>query len=63
VSPTVYLLHATSKAAKAWTKKHISENATKLGDAIAVEHRYIEDIVSAMLDSGFKVGIDFLVQS
>jgi len=42
---TVYLLRPISTEAKAWVETHIPDDAQWLGEAVAVEHRYIADIV------------------
>ena len=59
---TVYLLRAESDTAQAWIDDHIPEDATRFGGGVAVEHRYISDIVKGMIEDGLKPEVDFSVQ-
>jgi hypothetical protein len=52
---TVYLIHAVSPAGHAWIENHIASDAPSLGDAVAVEHRFIADIVLAAIREGLEV--------
>ena len=52
---TVYLLRPLTDAAREWVAEHIPEDAQYLGDAVAVEHRYIADIVSGIRNDGLTV--------
>ncbi len=56
--PTVYLLRPLSEAAKEWARDHLPLDAQMLGDAIAVEHRYIGAIVEGIQKDGLTVGED-----
>jgi len=49
---TVYLLRPISTRAKIWTREHLPADAPRLGGALAVEHRYIVDIISGMQRDG-----------
>ena len=49
---TVYLLRPLTPAAFDWIEKHIPEDAQRLGNAIAVEHRYIGPIAEGILADG-----------
>jgi len=60
---SVYLLRAESDAGQVWIDEHISEDAMRFGGGVAVEHRYIRDIVDGMLTDGLEPGTDFSVQS
>jgi hypothetical protein len=42
-------------AAFEWIENHIPEDAQRLGNAIAVEHRYIADIVAGIQGDGLAV--------
>ena len=42
---SVYLLQPNTHAAHDWIGEHIPEDAQTLGESIAVEHRYIWDII------------------
>ena len=44
-SGSVYLIQSMTKAGSDWIKEHIPEDAARLGDAVAVEHRYICDVI------------------
>jgi hypothetical protein len=52
---TVYLLDWLTKQGKEWMREHLPEDALKMGDSVAVEHRYIDDIVQGMRDDGLVV--------
>lgn len=52
---TVYLLHPLTDAAHEWVAEHLPEDAQRLGNAIAVEHRYIRDIVDGARNDGLAV--------
>lgn len=52
---TIFLLRPVSSAGQAWIDEHIPEDAQSLGNAVAVEHRYIEDIVEGALEDGLVV--------
>lgn len=59
---TLYLLIPISEAAKAWVSENVTvEPYSWLGPNIGVEHRFIEDIVSAMESDGLVRGTDFSV--
>jgi hypothetical protein len=52
---SVYLLRPISPAGGAWVDQHIPSDATWFGGAIAVEHRYIHDIVAGAISDGLEV--------
>ena len=52
---SVYLLCPLTDEARDWTKENIPEDAQTLGPNIAVEHRYIEDIVEGIRADGLVV--------
>ncbi len=52
---TVYLLVPLTSAAHEWIDAHVGDDAQTLGDSVAVEHRYIEDIVSGIRSDGLTV--------
>lgn len=52
---TLYLLYPISAAAKEWAEEHIDPNHQSLGNGIAVEHRYIGDIVEGITADGLTV--------
>ena len=49
---TVYLLQPLMHAAHAWIAEHLPTDALRLGDAVAVEWRYIGDVVGGAIDDG-----------
>ena len=52
---SVYLLRPLTPAAFDWIEEHIPEDAQRLGNAVAVEHRYISDIVAGIQNDGLAV--------
>lgn len=52
---TVYLLHPLTDAAREWVAEHLPEDAQRLGNGIAVEHRFIRDIVDGARNDGLAV--------
>jgi len=52
---TVYLLRPLSPMALDWIEVHIPEDAQYLGNAVAVEHRYISDIVAGIQGDGLVI--------
>lgn len=52
---SLFLLRPTTKVGQEWIDEHIPEDAMKMGTAVAVEHRYIEDIVLGALSDGLAV--------
>lgn len=61
LQPTVYVIEATSDKARRWLELHLSEPLCFANDRIAVEHRYIEDIITAMKRARLKEGVDYTV--
>ena len=52
---TVYLLFATSPVGEAWIDEHLPEDALQFVGGIAVEHRFIADIVAGAVHDGLVV--------
>lgn len=52
---TVYLIHAVSPVGHAWIERHIVPDALRLGTAVAVEHRFIIEIILAAIHDGLVV--------
>ena len=52
---TVYLLRPLTPAAFDWIDEHIPDDAQRLGNAIAVEHRYIGPIAEHILADGLLI--------
>ena len=52
---SIFLLIPNTEAAKEWINAHIPEDAPTIGPNIAVEHRYIGDIVDGIVKDGLTV--------
>lgn len=52
---TVYLVEPQNARASVHLRQHVSDEALWLGYALAVEHRFIVDLVAALQDAGFEV--------
>ena len=54
---TVYTVRPVSKRAGEWTNEHVRlESWQWLGDAFAVEHRYLDDLIDGIRGDGLTVG-------
>jgi hypothetical protein len=50
---TLYVLHPLTPAARAWINQNIDSSALRFGpNGIAIEHRYIADIMDGMKRDG-----------
>lgn len=52
---SIFLLTPVSAAGEAWANDHLPEDAARFGFGIAVEHRYIADIVDGIRNDGLEV--------
>ena len=52
---TVYLVRPLTRSALAWLTEHTAEDAQWLGNGLAVEHRYVADLVAGLREHGFTV--------
>jgi len=52
---TVYLLRPLTPAAFEWVEQYLPQDAQRLGNAVAVEHRYIAEIVAGIQNDGLAV--------
>ena len=53
---TVYLVRPLTGRVSAWLREHTdADNSTWFGNALAVEHRYISDLVAGMRDACLAV--------
>lgn len=52
---TVFLLTPITIQAREWIDENVSEERTNFGDGIAVEHRYIVDLVEGIQRDGLVV--------
>lgn len=58
-SGSVYLLYCDTDTAQEWAASYLPERQPWEGDAWAVEHDYIEDIVGAMIvEAGLTVTLN-----
>jgi hypothetical protein len=53
--PSVYLVLPRTAAGDAWLAEHISPDAQRIGSSVAVEHRFIRDIVRGAVADGLGV--------
>jgi len=51
----IFLFHLFTDAAREWCGEHIPNDAQWFGGALAVEHRYAQDVAQGMLDDGLVV--------
>lgn len=49
------LVHLETVAAREWVDQHVSSDAQFFGRALAVEPRYLEDLLIGMSDAGLLV--------
>lgn len=54
-SGSIVLLRPNTAAASAWCDEHLPEDATWFGGSVAVEPRYISDIVDGAISDGLTV--------
>ena len=52
---TIYLVHPLTEPALAWLTEHVSEDSQWFGNALAVEHRFVADLVAGMRDAGLVI--------
>lgn len=52
---TVYMVSPLNATAKEFLYARLGEEAQFLGEAVAVEHRYIADLVTSLRSEGFLV--------
>jgi hypothetical protein len=52
---SIYLLFATSSLGEAWVNNHIPDDAQWFAGGVAVEHRYIGEIVAGAVADGLRV--------
>jgi hypothetical protein len=51
----VNALHLHTRRATAWVKNHVVGGRQLLDNALAVEHRFVEDIVCGMDEAGLRL--------
>ena len=52
---SIFLLEPRTRAARNWIDEHIADNAQFWGECVAVEHRYIWDLVEGIVADGYSV--------
>ena len=60
---TAYLIVPLNEGCENWLKENIAEGGIWVGSSIAVEHRFIEDIINGLSQHGLKEGVDFQVKN
>jgi len=60
---SVYLLRPISSAASEWTEEHLPPDAMSFAGGVAIEWRYLNDILFGMESDGLAQGVDFEVIS
>lgn len=55
---SIILFRPLTPDGDAWIENNIGSDAQYFGDALAVEHRYAEDIAEGMMSDGLTVGED-----
>jgi hypothetical protein len=53
---SIVLLRPVSNAARDWADTFLPPDAQTLGPSIAIERRYIGDIVEGIIDAGLTIG-------
>lgn len=56
-SGTLYLFHLNTNAARDWVQEFVSEDRQFFGNALAVEHRFVEDLAAALSQDGLAVEV------
>jgi hypothetical protein len=59
--PSVFLIRPLTAQCDDWLTENVSDDAMYLGRSLAVEHRYVEDLVMGLRENGFMPGKDFEV--
>lgn len=52
---SIFLFRILTDAAQSWVDENVSEEAQWMGNGLAVEHRYAEDLAQGMLNAGLNV--------
>ena len=59
---TIYILRPLTDSAEEWVEEFVqAEPYQRICGGIAVEHGYVDTIVSAMVEAGYEQGADFEV--
>ena len=58
--PTIYIITPKTNKAKAWVGQNVPlEDWQWMGDGFVVEHGYINDLVTGMVEADLRQGRDF----
>jgi hypothetical protein len=57
--PSVYLITPLTPECGDWLKDNVSEDAMYFGLSLAVEHRYLKNLILGLQEHGFSYGRDF----
>ena len=52
---SIFLVRPLTDEVKGWLNEHVAEDAQWFGGALAVEHRYVSDLVQGLLNEGFAL--------
>ena len=52
---SLYMLRPVSRRGSRWIADNIADDATRFGGAVAVEHRFILDVVRGAVSDGLRV--------
>lgn len=52
---SIFLLQPVTEAAQQWIEEHLPDDRQTIGNAVAVEHRYIGAIVEGIEEDGLEV--------
>jgi len=52
---SITLVRPVSDAAEQWIAEHVPDDAPWFGPALAVEPRYVDDLIAGMRDAGLEV--------
>jgi len=54
---TIFLLTPLTESAIDWVSEHLPPDALRFGDSIAVEHRFIGDIIDGVQQDGLTISV------
>jgi hypothetical protein len=52
---SIFLLTPVTQAAREWVAEHIPEDAPALGHSIAIEHRFVGEVLAGITEDGLKL--------
>lgn len=53
---TIAILTPLTKEAEEWVDEHLPEDATRWGQGVVIEHRFVATILNALAVDGFSIG-------